>query len=150
MTIPLPDDPVLTPGDAQDVYLGDIVARRGQVADKLFAAKHQLGCAVPVTPADYLEGLALGAAAARAATRFRALDVLAAVWAGATWGQVAAATGLPVGELVREVQVWADGQALLYETTPAGRKPFGLSAEEHSDVVALLGAAAAKPAREDQ
>lgn len=119
--------------------MGDIVARRVQVADKLFAAKHQLGGAVPVMAADHLEGLALGAAAARAATRFRALDVLAAVRAGATWNEVATATGPPVGELLSEVSAWADGQQRLYETTPAGRTPLGLSAAQHAEVVGLLG-----------
>lgn len=148
MTIPLPDGPVLTPRDAEDAYLGDIVARRAQVADRLFAAKHQLGGAGPVTAADHLEGLALGAAAARAATRFRALDVLAAVRAGATWDEVATATGLLVGELLSEVRAWTDGQRRLYETTPAGRTPLGLSAEEHANVVVLLDAAATQPARE--
>jgi hypothetical protein len=57
----LPDGPVLTPGAAEDACLGDIVARRAQVADRLFTAKHQLGGAGPVTAADHLEGLALGA-----------------------------------------------------------------------------------------
>jgi hypothetical protein len=55
MTI-LPDGPVLTPGDAEDAHLGDIVARRALITDKLFAARHQLGGAVPVTAADHLEG----------------------------------------------------------------------------------------------
>jgi hypothetical protein len=148
LTISLPDGPVLTPGAAEDAYLGDIVARRAQVADKLFTAKHQLGGAGPVTAADHLEGLALGAAMARAATQFRALDVFAAVRAGATWDQAAAATGLPLGELLSEVRAWADGQRRLYEDTPAGHTPLGLSAEEHADVVALLDTAATQPARE--
>jgi hypothetical protein len=36
----------------------------------------------------------------------------------------------------------------LYEDTPAGHAPLGLSAEEHADVVALFDTAATQPARE--
>ena len=72
----------------------------------------------PLTAAEHLELIALGEVMARH-YRHPAL-VHYAVMAGATWEQIASATGGDAGEVRQDYRTWADGQHRLRSDFPGG------------------------------
>lgn len=104
---PLPDGRVLTADEAEGASLYRIVERRGPIDERLFRDLGRLEFDVE----DCLELLALGAAAARAAVRNRGFEIRNALWAGATWRQVASATGLTAEEARAEFEQWSQHPA---------------------------------------
>jgi hypothetical protein len=85
----------------------------------------------PLTAAEHLELLALGEVIARH-YRHPAL-VHHAVLAGATWEQIAAATGGDPDQARSAYAQWAEGQHRLRREFPGGS--IGLSKEEHDAAV---------------
>lgn len=103
---PLPNSRVLTPDDARFANLHSIATRWFAIDKRLFDARRGLGEA---EVDDYLEHLALNAAAVRAALYRRAVEIRSAMEAGATWRQVAKAAGLTIGEARAELEEWSKG-----------------------------------------
>jgi hypothetical protein len=100
----VPDHPVLAPEDAGQASLYRIVQRLAPLDQRIFRAGSTGG--LPVE--DHLELLALNAAAARAAVSQRGWEIARALWAGATWHQVAKATGLTSAEARTEFAEWGN------------------------------------------
>ena len=85
----------------------------------------------PLTTAEHLELLALGEALAR---HYRhPAQVHDAVRAGATWQQVAAATGGDPDQARQVYRAWAEGQHRLRQDFPGGA--LGLGDEEYAAAV---------------
>ena len=91
----------------------------------------------PLTLAEHLEMLTLGEALARH-YRHPAL-VHHAVMAGATWQQIASATGGNAGEALNGYLRWAEGQRKLRERFPDGL--VGMGDDEYDAVVKAAAAA---------
>lgn len=100
----VPDIPVLAPEDAGQASLYRIVERLAPLDQRIFRAGSTGG--LPVE--DHLELLALNAAAARAAVSQRGWEMARALWAGATWRQVAKATGLTSADARTEFAEWGN------------------------------------------
>jgi hypothetical protein len=98
----------------------------------------------PLTVAEHLELIALGERLARY-YRHPAL-VHDAVTAGATWEQIAAATGGSVSQTRQAYRAWAEGQHRLRQDFPGGT--IGLGDEEYA--AAVRAAAGAMDARDAQ
>ena len=88
----------------------------------------------PLSVAEHLEMLALGERIARYYRRPAQVD--RAVRAGATWAQIAAATGTTADAARAAYREWADGQHRLY----AG-PGIGLDDDEYAAALELAGAA---------
>ncbi len=88
----LPEGRVLTPADARQATLARIVERHSKIHQRIFDAGNP-GPGRGAEIDDYLELLALSAAAAREAVSHRGFEIRNAILAGATWHQVADATG---------------------------------------------------------
>src|SRR2546430_6081694 len=89
------------------------------------------GDSPPLTTAEHLELLALGEALAR---HYRhPVQVHHAVLAGATWQQVAAATGGDRDQARRAYRAWAEGQHRLRQDFPGGT--IGLGDDEYAAAV---------------
>ena len=85
----------------------------------------------PLTTAEHLELIALGEALAR---HYRhPVLVHYAVVAGATWQQVAAATGCDPDQARQAYRAWAEGQHRLRQDFPGGA--LGLGDEEYAAAV---------------
>jgi hypothetical protein len=93
----------------------------------------------PLTVADRLELIATGEVLARYYRH--AVQIHHAVEAGATWAQVAAATGSDEDRARQDYREWADGQHMLWQHYE-GR--FGMDDAEH----AVAMRKAAEPGRE--
>ena len=89
----------------------------------------------PLTVAEHLELLALGERLAR----YYRHPVLVhyAVTAGATWEQIAAATGGTVSHARQAYVAWAAGQRRLRQDFPGGT--IGLGADEYAAAVTAVG-----------
>ena len=101
----VPDHPVLAPEDAGQASLYRIVDRLAPLDQRIYRAGSTGG--LPVE--DHLELLALNAAAARAAVSQRGWEMARALWAGATWRQIAKATGLTAADARAEFGDWGSG-----------------------------------------
>ena len=99
------------------------------------ASKHQ-----PLTAAEHLEILA--AAAVLAPYYRRLARVAEAVKAGASWFQIAAATGSDKALTLRAYREWADGQHRLHADYE-GR--FGMDDAEHAAVISRACEPPARP-----
>ena len=95
----------------------------------------------PLTLAEHLEMLALGEALARH-YRHPAL-VHHAVIAGATWEQIAAATGGDPDQARQAYRAWAEGEHRLRQDFPGGT--IGLGDEEYAAAVKAAGGPHAVP-----
>jgi hypothetical protein len=85
----------------------------------------------PLTAAEHLEMLALGEAMAR---HYRhPAQVHHAVIAGATWDQIAAATGASADQARQAYRAWAEGQHRLRSDFPGGT--IGLDAGEYAAAI---------------
>ena len=84
--------------------------------------EHSILQAAPLTTDEHLELLAAGEMLARYYRHPTQLDH--AVKAGATWAQIAAATGQAEAQTKQEYREWADGQHQLYRESDR----FGLDA----------------------
>ena len=85
----------------------------------------------PLTTAEHLELLALGEALAR---HYRhPVQVHDAVRAGATWQQIAAATGGDPDQARQAYRAWAEGQHRLRQDFPGGA--LGLGDEEYAAAI---------------
>jgi hypothetical protein len=96
--------------------------------------RHTADPGEPLTLSEYLEILAIGEVLARAYRH--PAHVHAAVTAGATWAQVADATGCSEQDVRRAYRDWADGQHRIWRMY-GGR--FGLSDDEHAAAIARAG-----------
>jgi hypothetical protein len=97
----------------------------------------------PLTVAEHLEMLALGEVIAR---HYRhPSQVHHTVMAGATWEQIAAATGGDPGQARQAYRDWAEGQHQLRQDFPGGITGLG----DHEYAAAIKAAGAAGP-EEDQ
>ena len=85
----------------------------------------------PLTADEHLEVLALGEVLARHYRHPTQVD--RALQAGASWAQVAAATGADEATARREYRAWADGQRRLHQDY-AGK--FGMSPADHAAAIA--------------
>jgi len=95
----------------------------------------------PLTVAEHLELLAFGEVAAR---RFRhPAAVHQAVLAGATWEQVAAATGGDPDQARHAYLAWAEEQHELREQFPGGS--IGLGDDEHAAALRAAGEGGGQP-----
>jgi hypothetical protein len=74
--------------------------------------------------------LAVGAAVARHVSLGRQVDVRRALLAGATWPQIAAASNTTVRAVRRDFRAWIAQQSALWDSTPPGGRPLGLSPED--------------------
>ena len=85
----------------------------------------------PLTAAEHLELLALGEAMAR---HYRhPAQVHHAVIAGATWDQIAAATGASADQARQAYRAWAEGQHRLRSDFPRGT--IGLDGREYAGAI---------------
>jgi hypothetical protein len=84
------------------------VARRFEIDQRIWDARRH-GRGVEAEVDDHLELLALGTAAARAALYRRNVEIRYAMQAGATWRQVANATGLTIDQARAELEEWSKG-----------------------------------------
>jgi len=118
-----PDPAGTGPGDHAELALGDLVAR--YVALRLDEDLDPGGGAVPGgdRAGRALEQLALGTAIAGRVQAGWALDAVAALRAGASWEQVAAARGQAVPAVRAELAGWLRGQARLHRDTGLGLDP---------------------------
>lgn len=90
------------------------------------------------TADDALAVLALREAIRRDLDYGRGNRVHEALTLGATWTQVAAALDIPADEARAMLQEYADGQRNLWLGYEAERiKPFGFTAEQHTEALAL-------------
>ena len=117
----LPDHRVLAPEDAGQASLYRIMERLAPLDQRIVRAGSTGG--LPVE--DHLELLALNAAAARAVVSRRGWEMARALWAGATWRQIAKATGLTVADARAEFGEW--GNSLVVQR---GRDLTGRTFEE--------------------
>ena len=85
----------------------------------------------PLTVAEHLEMLALGEALARYYRH--PAQVHGAVLAGATWAQIAAATGGDPDHARQAYQEWAEGQHRLRQDYPGGT--IGLGDDEYAAAI---------------
>jgi hypothetical protein len=91
----------------------------------------------PLTAAEHLEMLALGEVVAR---HYRhPSQVHHAVMAGATWEQIAAATGGDPGQARQAYREWAEGQHQLRRDFPGG--VIGLGDDEYAAAIKAADAA---------
>ncbi len=89
----------------------------------------------PLTAAEHLEMLALGEVMAR---HYRhPAQIHHAVMAGATWAQIAAATGGDPDQARQAYRAWAEGQHLLRSDFPGGT--IGLGDEEYAAAIKAAG-----------
>jgi hypothetical protein len=89
----------------------------------------------PLTVAEHLEMIALGE---RIARYYRhPAQVHRAVMAGATWQQIAAATGGDVHQVRQAYQAWAEGQRRLRQQFPDGT--IGLGDDEYAAAIKAAG-----------
>jgi hypothetical protein len=96
----------------------------------------------PLTAAEHLELIALGE---RLARHYRHLALVHhAVVAGATWEQIAAATGGDAGQARQAYRDWAEGQHRLRSDFPGGT--IGLGDEEYTAAIEAAGGPHAAPA----
>ena len=93
----------------------------------------------PLTPAEYLEMLALGERIARYYRHPSQVDK--AVRAGASWAQIAAATGTTEESARAAYREWADGQHRLHADIG-----IGVDDDEYAAAIAAAGGAHAAPA----
>jgi hypothetical protein len=99
----------------------------------------------PLTTAEQLELLALGEALAR---HYRhPVLVHHAVLAGATWQQVAGATGSDPDQARQAYRAWAEGQHRLRQDFPGGA--IGLGDDEYAAAIKAAGKPAADATAED-
>jgi hypothetical protein len=89
----------------------------------------------PLTAAEHLEMIALGEVMARYYRH--PAQVHHALMAGATWEQIAAATGGDAGQARQDCRTWADGQHRLRSGFPGGI--IGLGDEEYAAAVKAAG-----------
>jgi hypothetical protein len=118
-----PDPADTGPGDYAEVALGDLVAR--YVALRLGEDLDPGGGAVPGgdRAGRALAQLAPGTAIAGRVQAGWALDAVAALRAGASWEQVAAARGQALAAVQAELAGWLRGQARLHRDTGLGLDP---------------------------
>lgn len=115
----------MTPADLDQLPLRDLVDR---YLDLSLRDLTGTVTGVRLTTAEHVELLAVGVAVARHVTTGRQVDVRRALLAGATWPQIAAASGTDVPTARRAFRDWIDGQAALWDSTARpGRLPIGLS-----------------------
>ena len=100
----------------------------------------------PLTVAEHLEMIALGERIARY-YRHQA-QVHHAVMAGATWEQIAAATGGNAGHARQAYREWAEGQHRLREQFPGGT--IGLDDDEYAAALEAADLAASGSDRYDE
>jgi hypothetical protein len=86
----------------------------------------------PLTLAEHLEMLALGERIARYYQHPAQVD--SAVKAGASWAQIAAATGTTEGDARAAYREWADGQHRLHADIG-----LGLDDDEYADAIKAVG-----------
>ncbi len=113
--------------DAMARAIADLQARREWNADRSIKPEDY----PPLTAAEHLELLALGEVMARH-YRHPAL-VHHAVIAGATWDQIAAATGGDAGQARQAYRAWAGGQHRLRSDFPGGT--IGLEDDEYAAAI---------------
>ena len=114
----------MTPADLDRTPLRDLVDRYLDLTLRDFTAP-VIG--TPLTAAEHVELLTVGAAAVRHVDLGRQTDVRRALLAGSAWSQIATASGTSVRTARRAFRDWIDGQAALWDSTPPGRRPIGLS-----------------------
>jgi hypothetical protein len=120
----LPEGRVLTPADARRASLKRIVERHAKIWQRiLHAGPPEQGGTADLD--DYLELLAVSAAAARAAISGRGYEIRNALVAGATWHQVTDATGLTADEARAEFEEWANSPEAI-----RGRERWGETFED--------------------
>ena len=94
----------------------------------------------PLTAAEHLELIALGEVMAR---HYRhPAQVHHAVLAGATWEQIAAATGGDADQARRDYRMWAEGQHDLRQQFPGGT--IGLGDDEYAEAIRKTDAGTAE------
>ncbi len=138
----------VTYSDAEDRYRGTVGARERfeeldhrhhmvraetalQVRGEYDPAKHRpQGKYEPLTVADRLELLATGEVLARYYRH--AVQVHHAVDAGATWTQIAAATGTDQARARQDYREWADRQHMLWQRCEG---QLGMNDAEHAEAV---------------
>lgn len=139
--MPLPDAlhryQVLMDRDMMSRSVADLRARGRWNADRSLDPDDY----PPLTVAEHLELLALGEALARY-YRHPTL-VHHAVLAGATWQQIAGATGGDVHQARQGYVQWARGQRELREQFPDGT--IGLSEDEYREAVKAAGTSGGQP-----
>ena len=114
----------MTPADLEWTPLRDLVDRYLDLSLRDFTAQVT---GAPLTAAEHVELLAVGAATNRHVSLGRQVDVRRALLAGATWPQIAAASGASVRAVRRDFRTWIAQQSALWDATPPGRRPIGLS-----------------------
>ncbi len=95
----------------------------------------------PLTVAEHLEILALGERIARYYRHPSQVDK--AVKAGASWDQIAAATGTSADEARAAYREWAEGQHRLRQDFPGGT--IGMGDEEHAAALRAADASGGQP-----
>lgn len=119
--------------------LGPMIQAHDQAYRRLIDAKYNVPGAATVTAEDHLHALVLGECIARKARQFRGVEMVDALRAGATWSQLAAAVDAPEEDLRTLAKDWADSQRSLYTRwQDSEEQPIGLSADEYTEVIALL------------
>jgi hypothetical protein len=124
----------VTPADLDRTPLRDLVDRYLDLALRDFTSS---STGALLTAAEHVELLTVGAAIARHATLGRQVDVRRALLAEATWPQIATAHGITVRAARRAFRDWIDGQAALWDATPPGRRPIGLSPADRATAYRL-------------
>lgn len=120
----------MTPADFDRMPLQDMVDRYLDLSLRDFTA---IVTGVRLTAAEHVELLALGVAVARHVTNGRQVGVWHALRAGATWPQIAAASGTDEPTARRAFRDWIDGQAALWDSTALpGELPIGLSHDDRA------------------
>jgi hypothetical protein len=108
--------------DLDRLPLRDLVDRYLDMSLRDLLARHTYS-RMPLSPAEHVDLLTLGAAIGRYVECTRQAAVRRALLAGASWPDVTAACGTDEAAFLR----WVDPQAALWDTTPPGRVRIGLS-----------------------
>jgi hypothetical protein len=109
-------------------------------------AKHGSADPEPLTLSEYLEVLASGEVVARVYRH--PYQVHQALEAGATWQQIADATGISEDQARREYREFAEGQHKLWTGELGGRQGrFGMDDDEHAAAIARAAVGAGPEAR---
>lgn len=114
----------MTPADLDRTSLRDLVDRYVNLSLRDLTGTVT---GTPLAAAEHVELLTVGAAVARQVSLGRQVAVRRALQAGATWSQIANAHGITERAARRAFRDWIDGQAGLWDATPPGRRPIGLS-----------------------